>query len=238
MKALVVVPTYEERDNLRPLVAAVLAQDPELQVLVVDDASPDGTGKLADELAAADPRVQVLHRASKQGLGTAYRDAFRWALEKSDAEYVIQMDADFSHDPAAIAQFRDAIESCDVVVGSRYLDGMRLLNWSLWRLALSAAANRYASAVTRVPIRDLTGGFKCWRRSTLAQLALDQVRSDGYGFQIETTVQAWKLGLRVREVPIVFNDRTRGRSKLSRSIIWEALWIVWRLRFMRLPRSG
>ena len=239
MKGVVVIPTYEERSNLRALVPAILEPHPDLELLVVDDASPDGTGELADALAAEDPRVHVLHRPRKLGLGSAYRDGFRFALEKTDAEVVLQMDADFSHDPAALGSFLEAIESCDVVVGSRYRDGIRLLNWPFWRLSFSVGANLYASLVTGAPIRDLTSGFKCFRRSALEELPLEQIRSDGYGFQIETAVHAWQRGLRVREIPIVFNDRVAGRSKLSRRIVWEAAWVVWALRFgRRRGRSG
>jgi dolichol-phosphate mannosyltransferase len=237
MKALVVVPTYEERDNVGRLVPRILEQDEDLEVLVVDDASPDGTGEIVDKLAADEPRVHVIHRAAKLGLGTAYLDAFAWALARSDAELVIQMDADFSHDPAEIPRMIEAARRADLVVGSRYKDGIRLLNWPLWRLFLSVAANVYASLVTGVPVRDLTSGFKCFRRATLEGLPLDAIRSDGYAFQIETTVHAWRRGARVHEVPIVFTDRTDGRSKFSNQIVWEAAWIVWRLRLAR-PASG
>lgn len=233
MRALVVVPTYEERSNLGPLVQAILLQGPGVEVLVVDDASPDGTGELADKLAERDARVHVIHRPAKRGLGTAYLEGFRYALEESDAEVVIQMDADFSHDPAELGKMLEAVRGCDLAVGSRYRDGIRLLNWPLWRLLFSVLANLYAAAVTGVPVRDLTSGFKCFRREALARLPLEQVRGDGYAFQIETTVHAWRLGMRVREVPIVFTDRLDGHSKLSNGIVWEAAWIVWWLRFAR-----
>jgi dolichol-phosphate mannosyltransferase len=233
MKALVVVPTYDERENLARLVPAVLAQDPGLHLLVVDDASPDGTGALADALAAEEPRVRVLHRPAKRGLGTAYVEGVRYALDKTDADFVLQMDADFSHDPAAIGDFLAAAAECDLVVGSRYRDGLRVHHWPIGRLATSLAANGYAAAVTGVPIRDLTSGYKCYRRSALEQIPLGLLRSDGYAFQIETVVHAWRRGLRVRELPITFTDRIDGRSKLSWRVVWEAVWIVWSLRFGR-----
>lgn len=233
MKTLVVIPTYEERENLRRLVPAVLALDPDLHVLVIDDASPDGTGKLADEMASRDERVRVLHRAGKQGLGSAYVEGLRLALRDTDARFVLQMDADFSHDPNAIPAFLAAAEEADVVVGSRYANGVRVMDWPVGRLMVSIAANAYASRVTGVPVRDLTSGFKCWRREALERMPLDAIRSDGYAFQIEMVSLAWRRGLRVREIPIVFSGRVDGESKLSRRILWEAAWIVWWLRFRR-----
>lgn len=233
MKALVVVPTYDERKNLPQLVAAVLAQDADLHMLVVDDGSPDGTGALADEIAAREPRLRVLHRPRKMGLGSAYLDAFRYVLRETDARYVVQMDADFSHEPGAIPAFLGAAEESDVIVGSRYSGGVRVMNWPLRRLITSVFANLYAAAVTGAPIADLTSGFKCWRRTALESLPLDEIRSDGYAFQIEMVVLAWRRGLRVNEIPIVFTDRVDGQSKLSRRILWEAAWIVWGLRFRR-----
>lgn len=233
MRALVVVPTYDERENLARLVQAVLAQDPDVHVLVIDDGSPDGTGELADELAAREPRLQVLHRPEKRGLGSAYVEGFRYALQRTDARLIVQMDADFSHDPSALPRFLDAAEHGDVVVGSRYAGGVRVMNWPLRRLVISVAANLYASRVTGVPVADLTSGFKCWRRTALERMPLDEIRSDGYAFQIEMVVLAWRRGLGVREIPIVFTDRVDGRSKLSRRILWEAAWIVWGLRFRR-----
>lgn len=230
MKALVVVPTYEERGNLARIVPAILAQDPRLQVLVVDDSSPDGTGEMARKMAEEEPRLHVLQRPAKRGLGTAYVEGFRYALRETTAPVVLQMDADFSHDPAAIPAFLEAIEDCDVVVGSRYRGGVRVINWPIERVVVSIAANFYASKVTGVPVQDLTSGFKCYRRSALERIPLDRLRSDGYAFQIETVVHAWRRGLAVREIPIVFTDRVDGVSKLSRGIVWEAIWIPWSLR--------
>ena len=233
-RALVVIPTYNEAPNLLHIVPQVLAQDPRLEVLVVDDNSPDGTGRLADELAARDPRVHVLHREGKLGLGTAYIRGFGWALERT-YEYVFEMDADFSHDPAHLKEFLKAIEDADVVLGSRYLDGkVTVVNWPMGRLMLSYCANIYARWITGLRIWDLTGGFKCFRRRVLETIDLSQVRSNGYAFQIEMSVRAWRKGFKFREIPIVFVDRTEGQSKMNRAIVREAVWMVPRLRLQRL----
>jgi len=230
MKALVVIPTYNERNNIERIVPLVLQQDPELHVLVVDDNSPDGTGAKVDEMRAAEPRLHVLHRKGKGGLGSAYIAGFEWALAETDARFVFEMDADFSRDPASIPEFLRAIEDVDLVVGSRYLHGVTVINWPLSRLILSVGANLYASFVTGLPLKDCTGGFKCFRRETLERLPLKRVQSDGYSFQIELNYHAWKQGLRIREIPIIFTDRVIGESKMSNKIIWEAAWMVWRLR--------
>jgi len=229
-RALVVIPTYNEAANLPNIVPLVLAQDPRLDVLVVDDNSPDGTGRMADELASANPRVHVLHREGKLGLGTAYIQGFRWALERT-YDYVFEMDADFSHDPAHLKEFLKAIEGADVVLGSRYLDGkVTVVNWPMGRLMLSYCANIYARWITGLRIWDLTGGFKCFRRRVLETIDLSQVRSNGYAFQIEMSVRAWRKGFKFRETPIVFVDRTEGQSKMNRAIVREAVWMVPRLR--------
>jgi dolichol-phosphate mannosyltransferase len=233
MKALVVIPTYDEADNIRRIVPAVLAQDPDVHVLVVDDDSPDGTGAVVDEMREHESRLHVLHRQGKGGLGSAYIAGFQWALAETDAAFVFEMDADFSHDPASIPDFLDAIEDADLVVGSRYLHGITVVNWPLSRLILSVGANIYASIVTGLPLKDCTGGFKCFRRETLQKLPLDRVRSDGYSFQIELNWHAHRQGLRIREIPIVFTDRAVGVSKMSKKIIWEAVWMVWRLRLFQ-----
>jgi dolichol-phosphate mannosyltransferase len=230
-KALVIVPTYNERENLARIVEAILAQDPRLNVLVVDDGSPDGTGAIADGISAQNPRVHALHRPRKMGLGTAYIAGFRWALER-DFDYVFEMDADFSHPPRHLPEFLLAVETADVVLGSRYLDGrVTVINWPMPRLLLSYCANVYARIVTGLSHWDLTGGFKCWRRKVLAAIDLDAVRSNGYAFQIEMSVRAWRKGFAIREIPIVFTDRTEGRSKMSKAIVREAVWMVWRLRW-------
>ena len=231
-KALVVIPTYNEASNLPTLVPQVLAQDPRLEVLVVDDNSPDGTGPLAEALAGANPRVHVLHRESKLGLGTAYITGFRWALERG-YDYVFEMDADFSHDPAHLPEFLRAAAGADLVLGSRYLGGkVTVVNWPIGRLMLSYWANVYARWVTGLKIWDLTGGFKCFHRRVLEALDLSEVRSNGYAFQIEMSVRAWRNGFRLAEVPIVFVDRTVGQSKMNRKIVREAIWVVPRLRLM------
>jgi dolichol-phosphate mannosyltransferase len=231
-RALVVIPTYNESANLPQLVPQVLAQDSRLEVLVVDDASPDGTGQLADGLAQREPRVHVLHRQGKLGLGTAYISGFRWALEQG-YDYVFEMDADFSHDPAHLKEFLKAAASADLVLGSRYLGGrVTVVNWPIGRLMLSYWANVYARWVTGLHIWDLTGGFKCFRTKVLQAIDLSQVRSNGYAFQIEMSVRAWRKGFKLAEVPIVFVDRTEGQSKMNRRIVREAVWIVPRLRLM------
>jgi dolichol-phosphate mannosyltransferase len=212
----------------------VLAQDDRLDVLVIDDGSPDGTGQLADELAATNPRVHVLHRAGKLGLGTAYLAGFRWAIERG-YDWVFQSDADFSHDPAHLPNFIEALGSYDVVLGSRYLQGrVTVINWPITRLILSYGANVYARLVTGLPVADATGGYKAFRKVVLEQIGLDRVESEGYAFQIETTFRAWKKGFHLAEIPIVFVDRTLGESKMSKKIIREAVWKVWKLRFLAM----
>ena len=233
-RALVIIPTYNERENLPKIVPFVLRQDPRLEVLVVDDGSPDGTGQLADGLAAADPRVHVLHRAGKLGLGTAYVAGFRWALEHGH-DYVFEMDADFSHDPRHLPKFLAEIADADVVIGSRYLNRrVTVINWPMSRLMLSYFANVYARWVTGLQLWDSTGGYKCYRRAVLAAVNLDQVRSNGYSFQIEMSFRAWRKGFRLKEITITFSDRSEGRSKMSGRIVREAVWMVWRLRWWAL----
>jgi len=233
-KALIIIPTYNELNNLQLIVPLVLGQDPRLEILVVDDNSPDGTGKAADEIAARDRRVHVLHRSGKLGLGTAYLAGFRWALER-DYAYVFEMDADFSHDPAHLPEFLAAIEDADLVLGSRYLGGrVTVVNWPMPRLLLSYFANIYARLVTGVHLGDATGGFKCFRRRVLEAIDLEAVHSNGYAFQIEMSTRAARRGFRIKEIPIVFVDRTDGVSKMSKAIVREAVWMVWRLRFQAL----
>ncbi|MGH7701099.1 MAG: polyprenol monophosphomannose synthase, partial [Gemmatimonadales bacterium] len=214
-RALVCIPTYNEAENLPEIVPQVLSQDPRLEVLVIDDDSPDGTGRLADRLAADHPRVHVIHREGKQGLGTAYLAGFKWALERG-YDYVFEMDADFSHDPKHLKEFLKAVEGADLVLGSRYLHGkVTVVNWPMGRLMLSYFANVYARRVTGLRIWDLTGGFKCYRRRVLEGIDLAQVRSNGYAFQIETSFRAWRKGFKLAEIPIVFVDRTEGHSKMN-----------------------
>jgi dolichol-phosphate mannosyltransferase len=233
-RALVIVPTYNERFNIARLIPAILAQDPSLEVLVVDDGSPDGTGEIVDGIAANNARVHVIHRAAKLGLGTAYIAGFRWALERK-YDLVFEMDADFSHNPERLPEFLQAIRESDVVLGSRYQNGhVNVVNWPMSRLFLSYAANIYARFVTGLPIFDTTGGFKCFRRNVLESIDLNSVKSNGYAFQIEMSYRAWKRGFQLFEIPIIFVDRTEGVSKMSKKIVREAIWMVWRLRWWSL----
>ena len=232
-RALVVVPTYNEAMNLPLIVPQILAQDPGIDVLVVDDNSPDGTGELADRMAAAEPRIHVLHRPGKGGLGKAYLAGFRWALER-DYEFVFEMDADFSHDPKFLPEFLRAARDADLVIGSRYQTGVNVINWPISRLLLSLGANQYARCITGLPVMDSTGGFKCFRRRVLAAIDFDRVRSNGYAFQIEMSFRAWKKGFRLVEIPIVFTDRVEGQSKMNKRIVREAIWMVWWLRLKSL----
>jgi len=233
-RALVIIPTYNECENLPNIVPLVLEQDPSIEVLVIDDNSPDGTGELAEALASATPRVHVVHRPGKQGLGTAYRAGFRWAIEHG-YDYVFEMDADFSHDPRHLPKFLREIQDADLVVGSRYLNGrVTVVNWPMPRLMLSYFANVYARWVTGLQLWDSTGGYKCYRRRVLEGIELEQVRSNGYSFQIETSFRAWKRGFRIKEITITFSDRNVGRSKMSGAIVREAIWMVWRLRLWAL----
>ncbi len=233
MKAIVVVPTYDEAENIERLVREVRTLPDGLEVVVVDDNSPDGTGRLADGLAAEDPGVHVIHRRGKLGLGTAYVEGFKLALARG-ADAVLEMDADFSHDPAAIPRLlRKLEEGYDLVVGSRYLDGGRVVNWSLSRLALSRLATLYVDLVTGMGahvVTDATAGFKCYRRRVLESIDLDRIHSNGYAFQIEMKYRAYRRGFKLAEIPIVFTDRRVGQSKMTKRIILEALWVVWRLR--------
>ena len=230
---LIIVPTYNERDNIDRLLQRLMALPFGLNVLIVDDGSPDGTADIVRQWMAREPRIHMLQRPGKMGLGSAYREGFRYALERG-FEYIFEMDADFSHDPDAIGEFLKAAEDADVVLGSRYLNGISVVNWPLQRLLLSYFANAYTRWVTGLPLRDATGGFKCFRRRALAGIRLDQVKSDGYGFQIEMSFRCWKKGFRIKEIPILFVDRLAGVSKMSRRIVYEAAFMVWRLRLLDL----
>ena len=237
---LVVIPTYNEIENVRAISKAVCDACPEAHILFVDDDSPDGTGREADRLSAESPRIHVLHREKKQGLGRAYIAGFTWALERPQYRYVMEMDADFSHDPRAVPALRAAAADNDLVLGSRYVGGIRVLNWPMNRLLLSTGAALYVRLITGMPFTDPTGGFKCYRRELLAALPLPRIQSNGYSFQIEMTFTAWHAGWRIAEVPIVFEERREGQSKMSGGIVREALWMVWKLwgraRFRRSPR--
>lgn len=240
-KILVIIPTYNEADNIRPISAAVLENLPGADLLFVDDSSPDGTGEIADGLAAAEPRIHVLHRTVKDGLGRAYIAGFKWALER-DYNRIFEMDADFSHDPKTLPAFIEKAKECDLVLGTRYKGGIRVINWPLNRLLTSMGAGMYVRTITGLPVSDPTGGFKCFRREVLEAIDLDAVRSNGYSFQIEMTHTAWWLGFKIGEVPIVFEDRRAGNSKFNSKIAREAFFMVWRLAakhgFRRHPKAA
>ena len=230
MRAIVVVPTYNELANLETLVQKLKQYAPELHVLIVDDNSPDGTGKLADELADADPeRISVLHRERKEGLGKAYIEGFKEVLKK-DYEYILQMDADLSHDPIHLPDFFANIQNHDLVVGSRYLKGISVVNWDLKRLVMSKLASNYVRFITRMPFTDATSGFNCWRREALEAISFQNAFSSGYVFLVELKYKAYRKGFRVGEVPIIFIERKSGDSKMDWAVIWEAFWGVLRLR--------
>lgn len=241
-ESLIIIPTYNERENLPGIVQRLMALPVEVDALVVDDTSPDGTGRLADEMAARNPRIHVLHRPEKNGLGRAYIAGFEWAL-KQPYEFVFEMDADFSHSPDDIPRFLDAAreQKADLVVGSRYSNGIRVINWPLQRLLLSMSAARYVQLITGMPVTDPTGGYKCFRRATLAAIDLPTVQSNGYSFQIELTHRIWRKGMKIAEVPIIFTDRFQGSSKMSGGIVQEALLMVWKLWWQnglhRTPRN-
>lgn len=238
-KTLVIIPTYDEKDNVRPIARAVFDVKPDADVLFVDANSPDGTGAILDAMATGDSRVHVIHQASKQGLGRAYIEGFKWALDRQ-YEFIFEMDSDFSHDPAELPNFINAAAQADLVLGSRYLNGIRITNWPLRRLLLSMGGALYVRTATGMPFSDPTGGFKCFRRRVLQSIDLDRIRSNGYSFQIEMTHSAWMKGFAIGEIPITFVDRRAGYSKMNSSIFREALLMVWRLvlrsRFRRRPR--
>jgi len=231
---LVIIPTYNERENLPRVIPAVLAQDPRIEILVVDDASPDGTGVLADEMAAAEPRIHVLHRHGKAGLGKAYLAGFHWGLSRN-FDLVFEMDADLSHPPDALPTLIESAARADVVIGSRYVDGrVTVVNWPMGRLLVSYFGSLYARVITRMPVRDATGGFICWNRRVLESVALDRVESNGYAFQIELKFRAWRRGFSLLEIPILFTERDTGESKMSKKIVREAVWRVWSLKLRDL----
>ena len=231
---LVILPTFNEADNLPRIVPSILEQDPRIDVLVVDDDSPDGTGALADELSQGSDRVNVIHRSGKQGLGGAYIEGFRWGLERN-YDLLFEMDADFSHRPDALPLFIEKARDFDIVLGSRYLDGrVTVINWPMSRLLISFFGSWYARFVTRLPVRDATGGFNCWRREVMESLDFSRIESNGYTFQIELKLRAWRKGFSLIEIPIIFEERESGESKMSKRIVREAIWKVWKLRFLDL----
>ena len=233
MKTLIVTPTYNERKNIHELISTLFELNPDFHILVVDDSSPDGTAEIVEELQADCANLHLLSRNEKTGLGSAYIAGFNYALER-DYEAVVQMDADMSHDPKDVPLLIETIENADLAIGSRYISGINVVNWPLQRLIISYGANIYTRLVTRLPVRDATGGFKCWRREALEAINLDGVRSQGYSFQIEMTYRAWLKGFRITEIPIIFVDRTVGESKMTRSIMLEAAVMIPRLRIWKL----
>ena len=233
-RALVLLPTYNEKDNIEKISRQVIAIDPRIEVLIVDDNSPDGTGQIADRLAAENPRIKVLHRTGKQGLGRAYIAGFHYGIEKK-YDYIFEMDADFSHQPKYLADHLKNIQTCDISLGSRYIKGGGIENWPKMRWAISYYANVYSRVVTGLPVRDATGGFKCFRRRVLESLDLDNIRSNGYSFQIEVSFRAWLHGFKIQETPIIFVEREAGHSKLSKRIIYEAVFMVVYLGIQSIP---
>lgn len=228
-KALVIIPTYNEYDNVHKIIPDVLSQNECVDVLIVDDNSPDGTGQYVEEITKTNPRVKIIRRAGKMGLGTAYIEGFKYAINQK-YDYIFEMDADFSHDPKEVNNFLAAIKDNDLVIGSRYINGVNVINWPMQRLLLSYFANSYARFITGLPVRDATGGFKCFRRKVLESINFQNIKSNGYSFQIEMNFKAWKNGFKIAEIPIIFADRVKGTSKMSKKIIREAVVMVWKLR--------
>lgn len=231
--SLIIIPTYNERENIVLIIPEIKKILPEVHILVVDDSSPDGTGKCVQEIAAAIDGVFLVSRPKKEGLGKAYVTGFKWALER-EYEYIFEMDADFSHDPSSLPAFIEAVRTNDLVIGSRYISGVNVINWPITRLLLSYYSNQLARFLTGIPIRDCTGGFKCFRRSLLKKLPLERISSSGYSFQVEINHFAWKNGFSIKEIPIVFTDRKRGASKMSTNIILEGLFLISKLRVISL----
>jgi len=233
-KTLIIIPTYNEADNIKSIISKIIKLNvPDLGILVVDDNSPDGTGKIVAKICEKDSRIQLIEREEKLGLGTAYVAGFKYAI-KEGFDYIFEIDADFSHNPDEIPKFLEKAKSYDLIIGSRYIAGVNVVNWPLSRLLLSLGANWYARIITGLPVHDCTGGYRCFRRAVLESIDLDEIHSDGYSFQIEMTFKVWKKNFRILELPIVFTDRVKGNSKMTRKIMREAAWIVWKLRFLSL----
>lgn len=230
MKSIIVIPTYNEAENIENLINKLHSIVPETHILVVDDSSPDGTAAIVDKIKQNDDRVHLIVRAKKMGLGTAYCHGFKYCLEKG-FDAIFEMDADFSHDPNEIPNFLREIESNDLIIGSRYITGVNVINWPLRRLILSYGANLYTRIITGMPVKDATGGFKCFRAGKLKEIDLDSIKSNGYGFQIEMNYRMWRNGAKIKEIPIIFVDRRSGVSKMNKSIIYEAVFLVWKLKF-------
>lgn len=233
MKTLIIIPTYNEIDNIEKLLEQVLAKSETIEVLVIDDNSPDGTALRVKFMQSSEPRIHLLERPGKMGLGSAYVTGFKYALER-DYDYIIEMDADFSHNPEDIPLLLNAAKKYDLVIGSRYCEGVNIIHWPIKRLLISYFASKYVRTITRMPVKDPTSGFKCFQRKVLENIDLDKILSDGYAFQIEMNFRAWVKGFHIKEIPIVFTERKNGVSKMSRRIVWEAAWMVWRLEFMRI----
>lgn len=234
MNILICIPTYNEKENIERIIADILSRGNDLEILIIDDNSPDGTAAIVESLMKNDPRIHILKRPGKLGLGTAYVDGFTFGLTLPNIGYLMEMDADFSHDPKYLADFREAIKENDLVIGSRYCNGISIVNWPISRLFLSYFASIYVRIITGMPINDPTGGFKCFRREVLEWLDLKRIKSNGYGFQIEMNFYVWRGGFRIKEIPILFIDRRAGLSKMSRKIVFEAVTRVWSLFFRKL----
>lgn len=233
MKALVIIPTYNEIENIARMIEAVLGQDPSIDILIIDDNSPDGTADVVKKAMEDNDRIKLIERSGKLGLGSAYVRGFEYALANG-YEYILEMDADFSHNPNDLPRLLEAAKTNDLVIGSRYVHGVNIINWPFKRLLISYFASKYVKVITRMPIKDPTAGFKCFRRKVLESIDLKEILSDGYSFQVEMNFRAWVKGFRIKEVPIVFTERIGGVSKMSKQIVWEAVWMVWRLQFMKL----
>jgi dolichol-phosphate mannosyltransferase len=236
MKALVITPTYNEKENIERLVGAVLRQSDSIELLIIDDNSPDGTGAIVERLMQGEPRLNIIKRAGKMGLGSAYVAGFKYALGK-DYDFILEMDADFSHNPDDIPRLLEAAQENDLVIGSRYCSGINIINWPIERLLISYFASKYVRLITGMPIKDPTGGFKCFRRKVLEAIDLDNIHSEGYSFQIEMNYKAWLRQFRLKEISIVFTERVDGHSKMSKKIVYEAAWMVWKLRIMALLKA-
>ena len=228
-KSLIIIPTYNELENIRKMIPDILGRYDNVDILIVDDGSPDGTGVFVEQLTHESDRIKLIKRPGKMGLGTAYIQGFKFALQNG-YDYIFEMDADYSHDPKEIRNFLEAIKNYDLVLGSRYKTGINVINWPMRRLMLSYFANSYTRFVTGLPVRDATGGFKCFRRKVLESIDLDSIKSNGYAFQIEMTFKAFKKGFKITEIPIIFIDRHQGTSKMSKKIVREAITMVWKLR--------
>ncbi|MEF3694909.1 MAG: polyprenol monophosphomannose synthase [Candidatus Cloacimonadota bacterium] len=233
MKALVIIPTYNEIENIERMLRLVPTLHEDLDVLIIDDGSPDGTAAVVKQMKEQDSRIHLIERKGKQGLGSAYVTGFKYAI-KNGYDYVLEMDADFSHNPHDIPRLIEAAQKYDLVIGSRYSNGVNIVNWPIKRLLISYFASKYVRIITGMPVKDPTGGFKCFKRQTLEAIDLDQIHSGGYSFQVEMNYRAWCKGFRIKEIPIIFTERVNGVSKMSKAIVWEAAWMIWYLRALRL----